>query len=636
MATVTACTLDCPDACSLIVDTDETGEVHIRGNPDHPITNGFMCSKMRRFGRRLQSPNRIRTPLLKDGSGWKPVTWDEALDLCAKKIQALRSEPSSILHLVSGADKGLMRLATGLFFAKLGTSRVGGCLCDDAGIEACIRDFGTLDQNDIRDLPNAARIVNWGKDLGKSSVHVGALVRKARKNGARVLTISPGGDENRDFSDIVIRTRPGTDRFLAALLIRLFIDRGSIRQEIVSRTSNWESVKEAVTAWPVNDLKGICDISEDDLEAVYSCYAGPEPTATIVGFGTQRYAFGGENVRFINALAMISGNVGVSGGGSYYGVASVRNVNRDWSGIPYAEDRRVLLLPTIGRDILNAKEPPVKMLWVTASNIVNQAPDSHEVIRAFESVDFKVVVDAFMTDTAERADLVLPCKLTFEKEDIVGAYHHNFVNYVRPVVQAPPGVKDDYEIVRGIVQRLDPPVELPEPDTCLREILRSPYLDTTLEAFKEKGFVEAKRSRIAFSDLVFDREDGKYRFPEALHPEPAAPPGYPFRLLTLIRKDALHSQILPEDHAGLPAVWVKENHPVLDELDTGRDVFLASPLGKMKVTVKTLPDLHPDAVVYRRDDWMKFGGGPNRLIEAGITDIGECAPFYQQYVRLEN
>jgi len=130
--------------------------------------------------------------------------------------------------------------------------------------------------------------------------------------------------------------------------------------------------------------------------------------------------------------------------------------------------------------------------------------------------------------------------------------------------------------------------------------------------------------------------DGKYRFPMELHPEPLPPSGYPLRLLTLVRKEALHSQILPEAHDKIPMVWVAQENTMLREIDLGLDVFIASPLGRLNVKLKTLPGLHPEAVVYRRDDWIKFGGGVNQLIEAGLTDMGDCAPFYQQYVRLEN
>jgi anaerobic selenocysteine-containing dehydrogenase len=636
MEIVTACTLDCPDACSLLVKEDRRGNIHIRGNPEHPVTVGYTCAKIRRFGRRLRSPNRITQPLLKQGEQWRRITWDEALDRCAEKIRKYRMEPASILHILGGADKGILRFATDLFFARLGSSRIGGCLCDDAGIAACIKDFGSLSTNDIRDLADARWIVNWGRDPVRSSIHVAGLIQKARKNGAQVLTISPGGDSNGRISDDTVRIRPGADRFLAAALIRLLVERDGVSQGVLSKTHNWKEFRQVVVNSSVEDLRNASGVSQEDLERVFAFYRRPEPVATVIGCGLQRHLFGGENVRFINALALLSDHIGRSGGGSYFNISSLRNLNIQWSKDPQGSQRRTLLFPTIGHDMLEAKDPPIRMLWLSGSNVVNQAPNSHEIARAFAGVEFKVVVDAFMTDTAERADLILPCKLMLEKTDLTGSYLHNFVHCARPAVDVPDGVRDDYSILGELGRRLDPPVYLPDMESCLEASLKSTFLETDLEELKSRGFAEARRPWIAYEGLAFDHPDGKYCFPEALHPDPPPPEGYPLRFLTLVRRESLHSQILPEEHGEIPTVWVGEGNPWVGSLDPGREAYVASPLGRMKVRLETLPDLHPEVVLYPRDDWMKFGGGPNQLIQRGITDMGDCTPFYQQYVRMEN
>jgi hypothetical protein len=293
-------------------------------------------------------------------------------------------------------------------------------------------------------------------------------------------------------------------------------------------------------------------------------------------------------------------------------------------------------MPTIGRDILEAQEPRIEMIWVNGSNVVNQAPNSREVARALETVPFKVVVDAFMTDTGERADLFLPCTLMLETEDIVASYLHDYVHYVKSVLPAPGEAKSDFWIFSRLAERLDPPVEIPDAESCLRSSLNSPYLSISLDALREKRFVRASRPRIAYEGMRFDHDDGKYRFPEKLHEETPFPDGFPLRLLTLIRRDVIHSQIPPERQVSPPRVWVSPDNPHLRCLDLSRDLFLVSPVGRMKVTLSTLPGLHWKTVLYRRGDWMKLGGGANQLIEAARTDIGNGAPFYEQVVRLEN
>jgi anaerobic selenocysteine-containing dehydrogenase len=620
----------------LAVSSDAQGNVSIKGNLSHPVTSGFTCRKIRDFMQRLRSPNRITTPLLRRDEGWQPVSWNEALDLCARKIQLYRLEPASILHIHGDAVKGALKQSSKLFFARLGSSRVRGSLCDAAGYVAYVADFGSRKNHDIRDLLNSGRIVNWGKDLSRSSIHTAALVRKARQQGTKVLTISPGGDGNVPFSDELLRVSPGSDRFLAAAVVRLLFDNGRVTEDILSHTNHWKTFQAILQSYPLEYLAALCDVTLLDIQRVYSWYTQGGPTATVIGAGLQRHSFGGENVRLINALALLSGNIGRSGGGSYFHLHSFRNLNLDWSKDPENQPRRSFLMPTIGRNILEANYPPVRMIWVNASNVINQAPNIHETVRAFEAVEFKVVVDAFMTDTAERADLFLPCSLMFEQEDIGVSYLHDFVHHVREVFPAPGEAKSDHWILSELGKRLDPPIQLPGPEDCLKASLNSPHLSTSLEELRNSHFVQAKHPPLAYEGMQFDHADGKYRLPTELHEESQPPEGYPLRLLTLIRAEAIHSQILPEKHAAPPTVWVAPDCPCLGHLDLREDVFLVSPLGRLKVKVEVTPGLHPTVVIYRRGDWMKLGGGANQLIAAELTDMGNGASYYQQYVSLEN
>ncbi|MFC1515501.1 molybdopterin-dependent oxidoreductase [Thermodesulfobacteriota bacterium] len=293
-------------------------------------------------------------------------------------------------------------------------------------------------------------------------------------------------------------------------------------------------------------------------------------------------------------------------------------------------------MPTIGRDILEAVDPPIQMAWIHASNIVNQAPNCNEIARALESIPFTVVVDGFMTDTAERADLILPCELVLEKEDLVGSFLHNYTNYVGPSVTAPGQARSDHWILSELGKRLDPPILLAEAGDYLKESLDSPYLDTSLDDLRKKGFVRSNRPEIAYENLQFDHPDGKYHLPVELHDEPNPPPDFPLHLLTLVNRKFIHSQVLPEDHDLPPLVRVSSDSKALEGIDLNKDVFLVSQVGRLKVRVKTVEGLHPEVVIYRRGDWVKLGGGANQLIEARLTDMGDGAAFYSQCVRLEN
>lgn len=632
----TACTMDCPDACSIIVRREVDGTIKATGNPDNPFTSGFTCAKLKDHVRRVQSPDRITRPQLKTQTGWQAISWDEALDLCASKIQALRPRPTAILHIHNEGAKGVLKEATTLLFNRLGTSRARGSLCDAAGYMAGVHDFGSRENNDINDLLNASRIVNWGKDLLRSSVHTGALVKRARKKGTRVLTISPGGDGNRSYSEAQVCIRPGTDRFLAAAVLRSLMQNDLIDQNILDHTRDPEKFLTLIESQPLNDLLDACNVSESDFRRVYEYYAQNDPVATLVGTGLQRYRYGGENVRFINALALLSGNVGRAGGGSYFQLHSYRNLNLSWLREQEKLPRRSFRFPVIGREVLTAEHPPVEMIWVNGCNVINQAPDSQLIKKAFARVDFIVVVDAFMNDTARNADLVLPSSLIMEQEDIIGSYLHEHIQYVCPALTAPGEARDDYWILRKVGQRLNPTVDLPSAEDCLRAALDSPFLSTTLEDLRDCGCVRSNRPSIAYADLRFAHQDGRYRFPYILHPEPQAPAEYPLRLLSLVRRKAIHSQMLPQDQKRPPEVWVAPDSSCLQELNLEKPVELVSALGRLSVSVQTMEGLHPDVVVYRRGDWISRGGGINQLIAARLTDIGSGAAYYDQYARLEN
>ncbi|HOO38365.1 MAG TPA: molybdopterin-dependent oxidoreductase [Deltaproteobacteria bacterium] len=633
---ITACTLDCPDACSLVITEDSGGKVHARGNPDHPVTRGFACSKINTHLQRLMSPDRITQPLKRAGQNWEAISWDDALDLCAEKIRHYLSEPSSILYFHGEGAKGVVKQAGGLFFGTLGATLVRGSLCDSAGYGACMRDFGGRQQNDISQLARASTIVNWGKDLSRSSVHTAYFVRQARKNGARVITISPGGDGNRPYSDTLIQIRPGTDRFLAASAALLLMERSAVGDAVVSHTYNWDEFRDMMLRYSVGDLLNICEVSSDDLQVLYDAYTQGRPVATLIGAGLQRYSFGGENVRFINALSLLSGNIGRAGAGTYFHLNSMRNFNLSWARPAQRAEGRMLRMPMIARDILDAADPPIRMIWVDGANLINQVPDSNLAVQAFEHMEFKVVVDAFMTDTAQRADLILPPALILEEEDVVASYLHDYVHHAKALRNPPGMARSDHWILSEVGKRLDPVIDLLDVSSCMRLSLETDVLDISLEELKEKGFVRARGPVIAYEGMNFDHADKKYRFSTVLHAEPSPPEEFPLRLLTLIRKEAVHSQILPDHQIMPPRVWVSPDCPSLEMIDLKKDVFLVSELGRLKVIVELLPGLHKNTVLYRRGDWMKLGGGANRLVEARLTDMGSGAAYYDQYVRIEN
>jgi len=632
MTIVTACTMDCGDACSLIVDGDKKS---VRGNPDHPFTKGFCCKKGSRYFERLDAEDRIVTPLIRENGNFREASWDEAMGLAAARLDAARAVPESVLHVHGHGYRGILAKASSVLFDRLGASTYNGAVCDETGIVASKRDFGALHHNDPEDILNADRIVNWGRDMTRCSIHQLALIQKARKQGAEVLTVSPGGDSTPEFSDVNVVVRPGADRFLAAAVLKLYLEAGDLNPWVLNRTANWPALRGLIDGLKFADLCAACEVPASDVEMIFDWYADTGRVATVLGWGLQRHVYGGENVRFINALAMISGNIGIAGGGAYFNISSGRNLgswDRLVKGGKKSAPRREFWIGDLAAEMKKA-DPPVDFIWVDGHNVVNQVPDCLAVAEAFAR-PFVVVVDGFMNDTAMQADVILPPAMMFEREDVLGSFVHNCVNHCAPAA-APPGLcRPDFDIAADLGRRLADPILLPEAESCIREGLKK--ADISFDELMDKGFVKVTHPYVAFEDMRFGHPDGLYRFPESLHPEPERDPDYPLQLLSLVSGKYLHTQIPASQQRGAPVVWVSRRNPAWAALNPAEDAYLVTPLGAMQVKVERAEDLHPRAVIIRRGGWMKYGHVANVIIQPRETDMSGGVAYYSQPCRLEN
>ncbi|EGJ48380.1 molybdopterin-dependent oxidoreductase [Desulfocurvibacter africanus] len=627
----TACTRHCSDGCALCVEFPSQGRPRIRGNPDHPFTAGVICAKTARYFELIDSPTRITTPLVRDGEEFRQACWDEALDLVASRIQALRATPERILHVWYYASFGVLAQASRRLFGTLRASGFTGSPCLSAGAQATIQDFGAVRGADLSEFLKAARIVNWGRNVQAQSPHLNLLLRKARRSGISVLAVHVGDQAQAGECDRHILVRPGTDRFLAAAVLKLLLERGTFTQQALERSANWNVLERLLRSLDYGRLLDQCGAREADAELLADWYGRAEPVATLLGRGLQRYTLGGENVRFVNALAMASGHVGKPGGGIFFDQGDLGILDYRWAkagGSP----ARTFRFTHLAQDVERA-DPPVDMIWVEGMNLVTQGQDSQALARMLRQ-RFCVVVAPFMTDTAECASVILPPALMLETEDLCKGALHDCVLHAAQVLQPRGEARSNFDIAASLAARLS--LEFPTAEEVMRDALRAPAMHTSLEELRERGWAKAPERGVPWADGHFAHPDGKYRFPEALHEEPTAPIGYPLRLLSLIRKDHLLSQIPEEDQTGLPSAYVSPDCATLAELDLSKPVFLSTPLGRLQVRLELQPGLHPEVVLYPRGDWLKCGRGVNRLIEPREADFGGQAAYYSQQARLEN
>lgn len=628
----TTCARHCGDGCGLLVHRRADGSVRISGDPEHPATQGRVCAKTVRFhAERILSPERITAPLVRTRAGkLSPASWDEALGLVAERLQALRSTPERILHVWYYHSFGVLAQASKYLFGQLGAGVFTGSPCLGAGAAAMRAVLGTSREPAPGDVDNAARIVNWGRNLRVQCLHLAQAVRAARARGVPVLAIHPGDAESAGLADRVIRIRPGADRFLAAAVVKLLLGRGLALPGNAEAGGYWR----ALDSWSMAELLAAADVRLADAETVADWYAAG-PTATLLGRGGQRYLRGGENVAHVAALVLLAGQLGRPGGGLYY---SQPDLGPAGGGLDFSwtkSDRspaRKLSFAHMARELgVRGTEGQggIDFVWVEGLNLVTMGMDSRALQQALAS-RFTVVVEAFPTDTALAATVVLPPALMLETEDVLRFSNHEYLHHAPQALEPRGQARSNFDIAMGVAARLDPPVVF----LSKEEVLRGAVPDGQLEMLRRQGRILGPSAGRPFADGRSAHEDGRFQLPATLTAEPPVDPQWPLRLCSFIRKDQLLSQMPATAQQGPAEVRVAPETAATLGLADGDRAVLSTSLGQRRVVVRLHPGLHPEAVVHPRGDWLAHGRGINALIGQLEADMGGQAAYYGQWCRL--
>lgn len=627
----TACPRDCPDACGLIVTIENGQVVRLQGDPDHPITQGFICGRTARYTERQNSPERLSKPLLRraKGTDFEEISGDEALDLIAERMLRYRQESggASILQYRCGGSLGIMKHVGDYFFEKFGPVTVkSGDVCAGAGAAAQLTDFGVCDSSDVFDFHNSRTIVLWGKNVFVSSIHLIPELKKARSNGAKIVLIDPVHHQTTSIADIYIQSRPGTDAAIAMGIARWLFEHNAVDTTAADYCDHLEQFRSLAYSKSVEQWAGIADITPGQLQELAEAYSNG-PTCSMIGWGLQRRRHGAATIRTIDALAAVSGNIGIAGGGaSFY---FVRRDSFDFSFADPAAAPRRISEPLLGQVILEAGNPPIRMAWIWGANPVAMLPDSETVAAALRTREFTVVVDPFMTDTAKCADLVLPTTTFLEEDDLVGSYGHHYLAEVNSVVDPPDGVLSDHDIFRELSRRLgiadNFDVDAGEwKKRLLRKLERA---GITLDSFR-KGYVRNPfTSDVLFADRTFNTSTGRINLIHELHPDlTTKTAGAQLHVTALSTGKSQASQWPSRTQTG-PADAVVNPESVPGYLD-GDEVTLSTDRGSLHVRLHFDQRQRTDVILMEKGGWHSSGRSANALIHAEVTDDGECAVYY--------
>ncbi|MGC4119874.1 MAG: molybdopterin-dependent oxidoreductase [Myxococcales bacterium] len=622
----TACTYDCPDACALVL-VDEGGVPRLKGDPDHPITRGFTCLRMRTHLARLKAPDRVTSPLVREAGGWRSVSWDAALDLAAEKLSAALDDEGaeSVMLLQSGGSLGISKELVGHFFRSLGpVVTLRGGVCGEAGEEAQRADFGDCADHDYSDLASSRAIVLWGKNPVETGPHLVPFLEEAKGRGVPRVLIDVRPTPSERLADRVLRVAPGGDGALAMAVLRRLQQGGGRTAIDLERVENAERFLAMLTRHDVGGWARLAGVALADVELLASLYGGQKPVATWVGWGLQRRKNGGANLRCIDALGLCSGNVGVAGGGVNF--TSWRRRGLDLSMLAPSTGRTVAA-PTLARDLAALRDPPARFTYLCAANPVASFADSTAVAAALRRPGgFVVVADAFVTDSAECADLFLPVALMLEEDDAVGSYAHHHVARSHRVVEPPEGVRSDVWICRELSKRLgleEDPL-LADPARALERMV-APW-------FASGGARNPGQSPVPFAQR-FPTVSGKARLVETAPAPALRDPAWPLQLLTpscqawQTSQHALDAQqgpmecrVHPESAAGFAE---------------GAKARLVTQRGAMTVVLKLDPAMPRDLLVVFRGGALAKGRAANAVVPQQTTDYGEGTAFYDVGARLE-
>lgn len=528
-----ACPLDCPDACSWVVTTEDGIPTKLRGNPDHPYTRKGLCVKVNPYLSYTRHPDRLLYPLRRVGvkgeGRFERISWEEALAEIGRRLQeAIDQYGGEAIWPYAGT--GTMGFIQGIggagkrLFHALGASRHDPNICSAAAYPGLEYTSGRGSSMDPMDVVHSGVIILWGANTVSTNQHLWPFIREGQKRGAEVVVIDPIATRTARRADRHLAIRPGTDGALALGLMAHLVatDQGD---PVAEEALGWDEFRYGILSeWSASRAAAECDIEEWEIIELAELMVHHGPTAIRLGMGMQRHAGGGQAARVISCVPLLTNSYRRLGGGLCYSTGPLYGLNGDMLTRPDLSPKRTRLLAMtrLGEGLLDLADPPVKVLIVTAANPAASNPDQNRVRRGLSREDlFCVVVDNFQTDTADYADLVLPSTMQTEHLDIHDSVSHLFLNFNNPATDPPGECLPHTEIFRRLAKQLG----LAHPALFASDLeLVADALDTEnpavagidLDELRRKGFVRLGYPEpfLPYADH-FDTPTGRFEFVSA-------------------------------------------------------------------------------------------------------------------------
>jgi anaerobic selenocysteine-containing dehydrogenase len=674
-----ACPHDCPDTCAMLVTVKDGVAVKVQGDPLHPFTDGSLCTKVAHYPERTYSPDRLQHPLKRVGpkgkGEFKQISWDEALDEIAARLKVLAADrPEAILPLNYCGTMGMVQHSSmdRRFFHKLGASQLERTLCSSAGKAGIKVTLGGGYGMDPEHYPDAKLIVIWGSNPIASNLHFWTRAQEAKRRGAKLVAIDPYRSLTAEKCSQHIALLPGTDGALALGMMHVLVAEGLTDEDYISKyTVGYEELKQRLKQYPPEWAAATCGITVEEVVQLAREYGTVKPAAIRLNYGMQRHAGGGIAARTIACLPALTGAWRDPAGGIL--LTTSDNFNFD-----HAKLERPDLMPTprprvinharVG-DALTAAENPVRAVIVYNNNPVAVCPDSAKVIEGFSREDlFCVVMDSFLTDTADYADIVLPATTQLEHVDIHKAYGHLYVMAnnaaIAPVGESLPNT----EVFRRLAARMGFEEECfqDSDDEIARQAIGSGHANLAgmnWESLKRDGWKRlALPAKFApFAKGNFHTPSGKCEFysealkaqgidPLPFYNPPAELPSsnpqlarkYPLNFLSPPVRNFLNSSFANQqrfrDAEGEPSLELHSEDASKRGITDGDAVRVFNDRGSFTLRARVNDKPRRGVVVAPSIWWKKFARdrrNANDLTSQRTADLGGAATFYDCLVEVE-
>ena len=649
------CTLDCFDCCKFNVYKEGSEILKIEGDKDQPFTKGLICKKGIAHLKRLNHKDRIYTPLLKNNGVWEEISFEDALEIMKEKLESTKEKYSSksILYYSQYGSGGVLKGIEDIFFNFYGgVSKATGGPCWSAGMRA-----GDSVSNSLEDMINSKNIFLWGKNPANTTIHTMAILNKAKKNGSRIIVIDPINTQSAKLGDIHVKIKPGTDGALAMAMAKIIISKGLQDEDFINKyVLGFQEYKDHLENFDLDYLSYECGIEIEDIEKLTKYYC-EKNSSIYLGYGMQKYKNGGNTIRAIDALGALTGQIGVKGGGvNYANKVLSRILDSDPFKSGEVGENREFYVSNINEFIEEPKKyslsvedsnAPIKIMVIANSNLMNQLPNLNRLNNSIDKVEFKVCFDMFMTDTASKCDLFIPCTNTLESEDMVFSSMTNpYLIYNEKIIEPREKLMDEYYFFRELAKRMNlkgyPILSKKEYLSKVIEPLMRYNKDITLDYLKNNPFTVY--DDVAWENKKFKTPSGKFELASkrALKECGSLIPTYLsprikencFRLLTNHSKDSLSSQhYIDVDEKA--KVYLNENMIRKFSLICGEEVKLKSRTGEI-TAICSLDNGVQDYVALMYVGWWKKHGNPNFLTESGISDMGGQITYNETFIEIEN